>query len=285
MHQAFFLPFLALSASAVVLPRQNISSFPSSTTGGQGCPPNMKSVTFNSGYDVNQFDKIGAADNWISFALTISGTPTDNAQNAHIPMMAFDSLVDDAVTLVNGPDAPEWMLTFNEPDWSYNNATPTMTAQEASDSIQRLLKSPGSKTKFIAPVTAQDPNWLPNFFNICECQSFFSAYNIHIYQPTLSDVTNILNDHHSQFGDKPTWITEIAPGNAIPSCSIDWDTAGDFMNGLYSFAADSGFIDRVFWNTGNQIDEGDTNVCNSYLLDSENNPSPLLDTYQNVGCN
>lgn len=266
---------LILYASAAVLPKRQDS---------HGCPPSMKGVTFNSGYDVNQFDKIGAADNWITFGLDISGTPSQNAKDAHIPMMAFDTDVDAAVDLVNSPNAPEWMLTFNEPDWAYAGHTPTMTAQQASDSIQRLIKRPGTTTKFVAPVTAVNVTWLPDFFNICGCKDLFSAYNVHIYQPTLQGVKDILNDHRKEFGDKPTWITEIAPGNANPACSVDWAAAAEFMKGLYSFAKNSGFIDRVFWNTGNQIDGGDTNVCNSYLLDSGNNPSPLLDTYQKVGC-
>ena len=283
MHYTFPLLLLALSASASVLPRVPDSTVPPSS--GNNCPPNLKGVTFNSGYDINQFDKIGAADHWISFGLGIQGTPSDKAKAAHIPMMAFDSDVDDAVTLVNSGDAPEWLLTFNEPDFSYDNSSPTMTPQQAADSIQRLLKSPGTKTKFVAPVTAVDPNWLPEFFDKCGCRDFFSAYNLHIYQPTLQAVTDIITNTRKGFGDKPLWITEIAPGNANPSCSVGWDAAKDFMSGVYSYAKNSGYIDRVFWNTGNQIGNGDTNVCNSYLLDTSDNPSPLLEQFQNVGCN
>ena len=75
---------LALSASAAVVPRQF-------SNGTGSCPPNLKAVTFNGGYDVNQFDKIGAADNWITFGLGISGTPTAKGSQGHIPMMAFAS--------------------------------------------------------------------------------------------------------------------------------------------------------------------------------------------------
>ena len=56
------------------------------------------------------------------------------------------------------------------------------------------------------------------------------------------------------------------------------------MRDIYRFAKESGFVDRVFWNTGNQIDGGDQNVCNSYLLDTGGNPSPLLDPYRAVDC-
>ena len=188
--------------------------------------------------------------------------------------------------MVNGANPPEWMLTFNEPDYSYPGPppSPTMSAQEASDAIQPLLHSPGSKTKFVAPVTA-DPtsSWLSDFYAACGCQSFFSAYNIHVYKPTVDQVTDDISTFHGKFGDKPLWVTEIAPISS-PACSVSWDAAGDFMNQVYSWAAKSGFVDRVFWNSGNQIGGGDTNVCNSYLLDKSDNPSPLLATYQNVNC-
>ncbi|MCJ1460418.1 hypothetical protein MMC28_010800 [Mycoblastus sanguinarius] len=270
-------------ASSSLSNTSNSSSSPSS--GAPGCPPNFKGVTFNGGYSVSQFDKIGAAADWITFGLTISGTPTEKDTQGHIPMMAFATDVSAAVTMVNSDNPPEWMLTFNEPDFAYAGTSPTMSPQQAADAIQPLLKSPGKGTKFVAPVTA-DPtsDWLPQFYQACGCQSFFSAYNIHIYLPTAGQVTDDLSAFHTKFSDKPIWLTEIAPGNANPACSISWDAAGDFMNQVFKWSKNSRFVDRVFWNSGNQIGGGDTNVCNSYLLDSSDNPSPLLTTFQNVDC-
>ncbi|MCJ1451401.1 hypothetical protein MMC28_001737 [Mycoblastus sanguinarius] len=286
MYNLFASSLFILSATAAVLKRQdNSTATPTTTTGAQGCPPGFKGVTFNGGYSANQFDKIGAADNWITFGLTIDGTPTTKDTQGHIPMMAFATDVAAAVSMVNGANPPEWMLTFNEPDYAYAGSSPTMTPQQASNAIQPLLKSPGKSTKFVAPVTA-DPtsDWLPQFYAACGCQSFFSAYNIHIYLPTVQQVTDDLTAFHAKFGDKPIWLTEIAPGNAKPACSVSWAAAGDFMNQVYGWSKKSGFVDRVFWNSGNQIGGGDTNVCNSYLLDDSDNPSPLLATYQAVDC-
>lgn len=117
-------------------------------------------------------------------------------------MMAFKHHVEDAVKMVNGPDAPEWMLTFNEPDWAYNNKTPTMKPEEAAIAIRPLLDNPGPKTKFVAPVTALFPEWLPQFFDACKCRDFFSAYNIHIYKPTMDEVKVVLNENRVLFDDK-----------------------------------------------------------------------------------
>ncbi|KAL6719732.1 hypothetical protein ACLMJK_001653 [Lecanora helva] len=285
MHPYLLPTFLALTtttSAAVLLPRQDNTSSPG---GGGSCPANLKGVTFNGGYDVNQFDKIGAASHWITFGLGISGTASPAASAAHIPMMAFASDVAQAVTLVNSDTPPEWMLTFNEPDFAYAGTSPTMSPEEAADAIKPLLASPGKGTKFVAPVTA-DPNsdWLPRFYQACGCQGFFSAYNIHIYTPDVENVKSGLTSFHSKYGDKPIWLTEVAPGGASPACSVSWDAATSFMDELYKWAADSGFVDRVFWNSGNQIGGGDTNVCNSYLLDSADNPSPLLKSFQDVTC-
>ena len=241
-----------------------------------GCPDGFKNVVFNSGYSPSQFAQITTANNYITFGL--GNNP------GQIPMMAFASDVANAVSLVNSGNAPEYLLTFNEPDFSYAGVTPTMTPQQAADAIQPLLASPGTVTKFIAPVTA-DPtsSWLTDFYAACGCQNFFHAYNIHVYLPTLDQVQSDIITFRNKFADKPLWVTEIAPGNANPPCSLDWPTVGSYMDGLFNWAASTAWIEKIFWNTGNEI-PNDTNVCNSYLLDSNDQPSPLLATFSAVTC-
>lgn len=231
------------------------------------------------------FDTIAAATNWITFGLNGASGASSHAQAGYIPMMAFASDVPAAVTLVTGSNPPPWMLTFNEPDYAYGGVSPTMTAQQAADAIKPLLDAKPSNTKFVAPVTA-DPtsSWLDDFYSACNCKSFFSAYNIHIYTPSSDTVQSTLTTFHNKYSDKPIWLTEIAPGMANPPCSLGWDTVKTFMDDVYKFAAGSGWVDRVFWNTGNEIGGDDHNVCNSYLLDSGGSPSPLLADYQAVNC-
>ena len=207
-------------------------------------------------------------------------------------MMAFASDVPTAVDLITPDNSttppkvlPEWLLTFNEPDYSYMDSTPTMSPQQAADAIKPLLAVSGSTTKLVAPVPADSGStWLDEFFTACNCKSRFSAYNIHIYAPTSADIISKLTAFRGAHGDMNTWITEVAPGMASPACSLGWDTVTGIMNDVYKFAHSSGYVDRVFWNTGNQIGGDDHNVCNSYLLDSGGNPSPLLKSFQNVNC-
>lgn len=229
------------------------------------------------------FDEMKSASHWITFGLDIpGGSPSPRAKQAHIPMMAFESHVSDTVKLVNGPDAPEWMLTFNEPDYSYMGWTPKMDGKKAAKAIAPLLAQPGSKTKFVAPVTA-DPNdpFLEEFFAACNCKDFFSAYNIHSYNPNSAEVIKTMDAYHSKWNDKPLWITEIAPGGG---CGKSPDTVGQFMKDIFKFAMNSGYVDKVFWNTGNQIDPKDTNVCDSWLVDASGKPGPLMEKFHAIDC-
>ena len=265
-------------------PTGNSSTTPSGTGAG-GCPTDMKGVTFNGGFNPGMFDTIGAASDWITFGLTGASGGSPAASAAYIPMMAFASDVPAAVSLVTGPNPPDWMLTFNEPDYAYGGTSPTMNPTEAAAAIEPLLKAGATKTRFVAPVTADSTSdWLDEFYTACNCKSFFSAYNIHIYTPSADTVQQTLEAFHTKYPDQHLWLTEVAPGMATPACSLGWDTVTTFMQQVYKFAAGSGWVDRVFWNSGNQIGGGDQNVCNSYLLGSSGSPSPLLASYQAINC-
>ncbi|KAL8722332.1 MAG: hypothetical protein Q9225_001180 [Loekoesia sp. 1 TL-2023] len=255
-----------------------------STGASSGNCGSLKGVAFNGGMQLSMYDKITTATSWLTFQLDIpGGGASTRTTKDHVPMMAFASNVADAVNLVNGPNPPPWLLTFNEPDFSYMGSTPTMTPQEAADAIKPLLDKPGTSTKFVGPATA-DPNsnWHGQFYAACGCKDFFSAYNIHQYHKDSKDVVDQVTAFHNRFSDKPLWITEVAPGQA--GCSVSWDAAGQFMKDVFKFAKESGFVDRVFWNSGNQLTNGDQNVCNSWLIDAQGNPGPLLATFESVDC-
>lgn len=252
---------------------------------GTGNCGSLKGICFNSGMKLSMYDKITTANTWLTFQPTLPGDGicSDRTRQDHAPMMPFASNVAQAVELVNGPYPPPWMLTFNEPDYSYMGFTPTMSPQEAAEAIKPLLAKPGNNTYYVAPVTA-DPlsSWVDDFFAACNCRSFFSAYNIHQYQPTSQATIATIESFRARYQDKPIWITEIAPGNA--GCKLGWDEVNQYMKDIYKFAKNSGYIDRVFWNTGNQIGSEDTNVCNSWLVDKDGNPGPLLEMYEAIDC-
>ncbi|KAL8932147.1 MAG: hypothetical protein Q9211_006498 [Gyalolechia sp. 1 TL-2023] len=259
------------------------TSFASAGAGSGNCGA-LKGICFNGGMQPSMYDKITTATEWITFQLNMpGGAASGRTTQDHVPMMAFAEHVSAAVEMVNGPNPPPWMITFNEPDFSYMGWTPTMTPEEAAKAIQPLLDRPGTSTKYVAPAVVNfGGDWHDRFFAACGCKDFFSAYNIHQYHKESSAVINDVTSFHNRWNDKPLWITEVAPGNA--GCSLSWDQAGSFMKDIYKFAKSSGFVERVFWNSGNQLTNADENVCNSWLLDKDGNPGPLLEMYEKVDC-
>jgi hypothetical protein len=113
---------LAVPTKAV---NDHYSRSPSSTLDS---PSGFKNVVFNSGYSLSQFAQIQGASNHITFGL--------GSNPGQIPMMAFATDVANAVNLVNSSDAPEYMLTFNEPDYSYMGVTPTYTIGKSQKEIR-----------------------------------------------------------------------------------------------------------------------------------------------------
>lgn len=241
------------------------------------CSDGLVNVVFNKHYKPSQFSQMPGASNWITFGL---GNNT-----GQIPMMGGKAAVDRAISMVNGPNPPDYMLTFNEPDHSYSGHTPTMSPQEAADAIAPLLASPGKSTKYIAPVPAkQMSDWLPQFYKACNCRDFFTAHNVHIYRPTVKEAKDEINAFRKLYNDKPLWITEIAPGNATPPCQVPWNKSKEFMQEIYAWGQATEWIQKIFWNSGNEINATDHNVCNSYLLDFNDKPSPLLAPFNHLTC-
>ena len=275
------ITLLFLTASSLALPSSKTCSSAAKDKickkRAAGCPSNFKNVVFNGGYKPEQFSQIKGASNFVTFNMK-----TDPGQ---LPMMPYATDVPAAVKLVKSPNPPEYLLTFNEPDYSYEGLTPTMSPQQAAEAIKPLLASPGNHTKFIAPVTANPgSSWLTDFYAACNCQSFFYAYNMHVYKPTLDAAQRDITNFHTKFSDKPLWITEIAPGQANPACSLSVQDVQGYMTQLYSWGAKQGWIGRIFWNSGNEIPATDHNVCNSYLLDFNSQSSALLNTFNGITC-
>ncbi|KAL8967352.1 MAG: hypothetical protein Q9183_002961 [Haloplaca sp. 2 TL-2023] len=250
----------------------------------------LKGVCFNGGMKAEMYDQITTATTWTTFQLTIpEGGASPRTAGDFIPMMAFARDVGDAIKMVTSDNPPEWLLTFNEPDFSYQGVTPPTPRMDPEDAaaailpLRSIVAERGTKTRFVAPATADSSgNWQELFFAECDCRDFFSAYNVHSYHRTADGIINDVNRFRSKHNDKPLWITEVAPGNA--DCTVGWDEAGKFMKDIYKFSKDSGFVDRVYWNSGNAITNGDTNICNSWLMDPEGKPGPLLDMYEKMDC-
>ncbi|KAJ5289157.1 hypothetical protein N7478_002187 [Penicillium angulare] len=249
------------------------------------CSDGLVNVVFNTGhggYTEQRWKQIHSASNWLTFDFGLG--------DKQIPMLGnTNTSVQHAIDVVNGPNPPDFMLTFNEPDNKYGSSPrkAILHPEEAANLIAPLLKKRGNHTKFIAPVPAFDNlNWLPEFYGNCSCQDDFSAYNVHIYNKTVEEAKIRINDFHQKWNDKPLWITEIAPGQYTGACPnpIPWDHTTKSMQDIYAWGQETEWIHKIFWNSANEINCTDTNVAASFLLDFNNNSTPLLDPFNELNC-
>ncbi|KAI9665517.1 MAG: hypothetical protein M1831_001659 [Alyxoria varia] len=264
---------------------QGTSSDNTTTSTGPGCPPNLKNIMFNGYQNDGTAERVQKWDaaSWLA---PVGDTPEEQVMRpGQIAYCSTAPEVDKIVELVNGPDAPEWLLTFNEPDFSYKGMSPTMDPKTAAQAIQKLKDNRGTKTKYIAPGLADGKStWMAEFLEACDCADMFHAYNVHVYTPVLEDALARLEAYHKLHGDKPIWVTEIAPGQAEPPCSVSTEQAAEYMRGLYRWGKENNeWVERIFWNSGNQIPD-DINVCNSYLMTKEGVDAPLLQDFKDVDC-
>ncbi|GAM43126.1 hypothetical protein EIK77_010184 [Talaromyces pinophilus] len=248
------------------------------------CSDGLVNVVFNTGhggFTEQRWEQIHSASNWITFDFGLA--------DKQIPMLGNDdAAISHAIDVVNGPNPPDFMLTFNEPDNKYGVTPREVILQpaEAASLIKRLLDNRGNHTKFIAPVPAYDNlPWLDEFYGNCSCRDAFSAYNVHVYNETFEEARDRIVAFHETWNDKPLWITEIAPRQKGPCPNpIPWDNSIQFMQQIYTLGGLTEWIEKIFWNSANEIDCGDTNVAASFLLDYNNQSTPLLDAFNQLAC-
>ena len=78
--------------------------------------------------------------------------------------------------------------------------------------------------------------------------------NAHIYDPDPQRAIDLVKRVRYQFSDKHLWLTEISPTTAgTPGCLLDENGMKDWMNKVLGFAATSGYVDKVFWNSGEYV--------------------------------
>lgn len=226
------------------------------------------------------FSKMPAAKNWITF--------NQDEYEKKIPMLGdSEDAVKKAVKMVTRSNPPEFLLTFNEPDWDYFTENTKLTPQEAADRIQPLLKANPKHTKLIAPVPAHTmSNWLPEFYEKCKCRDRFYAHSVHIYNHTIEEATKAIHNFHDKYNDKPIWITEIAPkqDKCSPPTSEKWADSTEFMKEVFKLGQKTEWIEKIFWNSGNQVIDCDLNVNASYLIDRYNHSTPMLAPFNKLSC-
>ncbi|KAI9750263.1 MAG: hypothetical protein M4579_006542 [Chaenotheca gracillima] len=255
------------------------------------CPEGFRNVVFNGPANdepnwpgrFNDIQQYGV-DNWIGFTMDPNGA-ADAAMNAgQMRLVMEPSQIPAAVSLVSGQAgelAPKYLAIFNEPDLTFTG-TPLTSAADAAAAVQPLLAA-YTTTQFISPAPAYSwSSYLPDFFANCQCEAQFPIIAMHLYQKDPTKAISMIQDVHNQFPTKHIWLTEIAPASdPAQGCMLDPAGVIDWMNTVLSWAAQSGYVDKVFWNSGEYgtIYPDNPTLCNPSLTNMDSTPTDLLLNY------
>ena len=164
--------------------------------------------------------------------------------------------VQDSITLVTGPNPPEYLELFNEPDYSYEGYTPLTSPQDAATALAPLMAAK-TTTQFISPAVAfTNTLWLENFNQACNncINSSIPIISAHVYNYKPDQVMLQIQTLHNSWPDKRIWITELAPASS-PSQGCTLDQAGmiNWMQTVIPQIVALGYVDRIFWNSGEYV--------------------------------
>ncbi|KAL9116723.1 MAG: hypothetical protein Q9187_006748 [Circinaria calcarea] len=158
-----------------------------------------------------------------------------------------------ALSLITSPNPPEYLVLFNEPDYSYEGYTPLTSPQESAKALAPIF-SAKTTTKFLSPAVAfTNTKWLNEFNDACgNCiDKHIPIIAAHIYNKLVDQVMLQITTLHNTWPSKRIWITELAPASS-PDQGCDLDAKGviNWMQTLLPQIVALGYVDRVFWNHG-----------------------------------
>ncbi|MCJ1479513.1 hypothetical protein MMC13_008199 [Lambiella insularis] len=274
----FLYVFLLISTSHGWPFRHSLSK-KSGTARSLSCPANFRNTVFNTnaaqfpGWPDKTWNSLTSnkVSNWIGFTInTIAQSPTyDLASGAPAPSLpSLDAAqikismdpsdVNATLSLITSGNAPQYLELYNEPDFSYEGFTPLTSPQAAAAALAPILAA-STTTQFISPAVAfTNSDYLTQFNDACD-QCVTNAIGIisaHIYNNSTDTVISMIEKLHSTWPTKRIWITELAP-SSDPSQGCTLDEAGviNWMQTLLPQIVNLGYVDKVFWNSGEWSDE------------------------------
>ena len=178
---------------------------------------------------------------------------------AQIRICMDPSKVAEGYSLITGPNPPAYLELFNEPDFSYMGYTPLTSPQDSAKALAPLLNAQ-TTTQFISPAVAYtNSDWLTQFNEACgKCidkpDSKIPIIGAHIYNPSPDTVMDLLQKLHATWPSKRIWITELGPASdPAQGCELDKKGVIDWMQTLLPRIVGLGYVDRVFWNSGERV--------------------------------
>ncbi|KAL8792149.1 MAG: hypothetical protein Q9195_005245 [Heterodermia aff. obscurata] len=197
-------------------------------------------------------------------------------EKARIPIVMDPRDTPTAQTLLASNTTPPYLELFNEPDYSYADATPLTDPTTAAQNLSPLLSAPHPQTTFLSPALANpnDPDWLPTFFAQCPtCLAQIDIIAMHIYEPNIDYAIGNITALHDRW-NKPIWITEFGPYNGGGSgCTFDQAGVAAYASEIVPMIDRLGFVEKIFWNCG---DAEAADVCNPSLTEEDGSANGVL---------
>ena len=197
---------------------------------------------------------------------------------AQIPIVMDHTYIKDASDmLANNP--PPYLELFNEPDFSFEGLTLTEDPGPSASDLKPLIDTPHPNTKFISPALMNaNSDWLGSFFQACTgCLAQIDIMAIHIYNPDPQGVLDQITQLYSTW-KKPIWITELSPATA--GCGLDSSTiASQYINVLIPEITKLGYVEKIFWNSGESDSPPINNApasCSPSLTNSDGSATAVL---------
>lgn len=205
---------------------------------------------------------VGFTQNTIDQSPTYQGpsgqaaSTTCSVNQAQIKQCMDPRDVTAAVSMITSPNPPEYLVLFNEPDYSYENITPLTSPQQAASALAPIF-SVKTTTQFLSPAVAfTNTMWLNDFNNACDkcIDKHIPIIAAHIYNKLVDQVMLQITTLHKAWPDKRIWITELAPASsADQGCELDAQRVISWMQSLLPQIVALGYVDRVFWNHGESV--------------------------------
>ncbi|DBA93211.1 TPA: target of Sbf [Trebouxia sp. C0005] len=293
-------------------PPPPVESSPATTTTAaastSGCSTGKKGVVYDFFFQYGPSVQLTNSDYWLNFDSGFDSSITDSAIIAkHQPMVWGTDRLDSSYSNINGlATKPQYLLTFNEPNYAFGGGTPTnvvdpVTAAGLWPQLMNYFDPLG--IQFIAPSAIDcsgDPychnvetaaGWLSAFQSALNSNSATAgawdaihALSYHTYATDLESIISETTSLYQQFG-KPIWITEIASG---ADSSMEANVA--LMEAFVPWANSQSWIERYFWNQATPAEGTDANIQNSYLVNKsadgsgDGSLSVLGQVYANYPC-
>ena len=195
--------------------------------------------------------------------------------------------IDDALALITGPNPPEYLELFNEPDYSYEGYTPLTSAQAAAASLTKILAA-NTSTQFLSPAVAfTNTNYLSDFNTACNncINEKIPIISMHLYNPKVDQAMLQITTLHNTWPKQKIWITELAPASSSDQgCTLSEDEMVSWMTSLLPQIVALGYVERVFWNSGEYgtIYSNNPTMCNPSLTNPDGSPTALLTAYGGI---